>query len=174
MDNENIESEQHLEETEDGVGEHTMRPDEQDETVQAEDFVAQLVDKLKHTVADYENYRKRSEKEKAGMYDRGIITFATELLPVMDNFALATKNADHSDNFVKGVLMIQSQLNSMFENMGITKIPAVGETFDTKFHNAVSTIEDESRGAQEIAEELQAGYIYKGAVIRHSVVVVAN
>ncbi|MCL2620164.1 MAG: nucleotide exchange factor GrpE [Defluviitaleaceae bacterium] len=163
-DNENIENEQDFE------GEENQ----QDAVQQAEDFVAQLVNKLKETTADYENFRKRSEKEKASMYDRGIITFATELLPIMDNFALAVKNADHGDNFVKGVLMIQGQLNSMFENMGITKIPAVGETFDTKFHNAVSTIEDENLGVQEIAEELQTGYIYKGAVIRHSVVVVAN
>ncbi|MCL2854083.1 MAG: nucleotide exchange factor GrpE [Defluviitaleaceae bacterium] len=167
MDNENIENEQQS-----VLEEEAMQ--EQDDAVQTEDFVAALVNKLKQTAADYENYRKRSEKEKAGMYDRGIMAFATELLPIMDNFALATKNADHGDNFVKGVLMIQSQLNSMFENMGITKILAVGETFNTKFHNAVSTIEDENLGTQEIAEELQTGYIYKGAVIRHSVVVVAN
>lgn len=163
-DKENIKSEEHLEEEE----------VQQDEVQQAEDFVAQLVNKLKETTADYENFRKRSEKEKAHMYDRGIINFATELLPIMDNFALAVKNADHGDNFVKGVLMIQGQLNSMFENMGITKILAVGETFDTKFHNAISSIEDESLGIREIAEELQAGYTYKGVVIRHSVVVVAN
>jgi len=152
-----------------------------DEEEQAPDEMAQMTElnvalmhKLKQISADYENFRKRNEKEKARMYDMGVMAFAEGLLPIIDNFALAMKSASPGDNFAKGMLMIQNQLNHMFEDMGMKKIPAVGETFDIKYHNAVSHIEDENAGAQEIVEELQPGYMYKEAVIRHSVVVVAN
>ena len=133
-----------------------------------------LVQKLQQVSADYENFRRRNEQEKTHMYDRGIMAFAEALLPVMDNFALATKNADPNDSFVKGVLMIQNQLNHIFEDMGMKPIAAVGEVFDTKLHSAISHIADETKGEQEIVEELQKGYIYKEVVLRHAVVVVAN
>jgi len=134
-----------------------------------------LTNKLKQTIADYENYRNRSEKEKTMMYDRGIMSFALALLPVMDNFALAVKSAANpEDNFVKGVVMIQSQLSHMLEDMGLKKIPATGETFDTKYHHAVGHIQSETHNEQEIAEELLPGYTYKDVVVRHSTVIVAN
>jgi len=133
-----------------------------------------LLNKIKQISADYENFRNRSEREKTRMYDMGKISVVEDLLPIIDNFALATKNADPGDSFVKGVLMIQNQFQHVLEDLGIQKIPAVGESFDTRYHSAVSHVEDEKVGEQEIVEELQAGYSYKDTVIRHSVVVVAN
>ena len=134
-----------------------------------------LAGKLKQTIADYENYRNRSQKENAVIYGRGIISFATALLPIMDNFALAVKSAPNpEDGFVKGVIMIQNQLNIMFEEIGIKKIPAAGEVFNTKFHHAVGHIQSETHLTQEIVEELMPGYTYKDTVIRHSAVIVAN
>jgi len=133
-----------------------------------------LLTKLKQISADYENFRNRSEREKTRMYDMGKMSVVESLLPIVDNFALATKNADGNDGFVKGVAMIQNQLNHMLDELGVKRISAVGEVFDIKFHNAVSHIEDESVGEKVIVEELQAGYTYKDTVLRHSMVVVAN
>ncbi|MCL2574813.1 MAG: nucleotide exchange factor GrpE [Defluviitaleaceae bacterium] len=133
-----------------------------------------LINKLQQVTADYENFRNRSEKEKAHMYDRGIMAFAEGLLPVMDNFNLAMKNADPADVFIKGVLMIKNQLDHMFDDMGIKRIATVGEAFDTNLHSAISHIEDDAVGEKIITEEMQAGYTYKGQIIRHAAVVVAN
>jgi molecular chaperone GrpE len=141
---------------------------------QMKEFNDLLANKLKQTIADYENYRNRNEKEKTGMYDRGIMSFAAALLPILDNFALAIKNANPEDNFVKGVIMIQSQLANMLEDMGLKKIPALGETFDTKFHHAIGHIKTDHQKEQEIIEEALPGYTYKDTVIRHSAVIVAN
>ena len=133
-----------------------------------------LMNKIKQMSADYENFRTRSEREKARMYDLGKISVVEALLPIIDNFALATKSADLSDSFVKGVMMIQNQLDHALEEIGVQKIKALGEVFDIKFHNAVSHIESDEAGTGEIVEELATGYIYKDTVIRHSMVVVAN
>jgi molecular chaperone GrpE len=142
---------------------------------QMKEFNDLLANKLKQTIADYENYRNRNEKERAVMYDRGIMSFAAALLPIMDNFTLAIKSAANpEDSFVKGVIMIQAGLNTMFEEMGFKKIPATGQTFDTKYHHAVGHIQSETYKEQEIVEELIQGYTYKDTVIRHSAVIVAN
>lgn len=133
-----------------------------------------LMSKIKQMSADYENFRNRSEREKTRMFDIGKTSVIEALLPIMDNFALATKNADTADSFVKGVMMIQNQLNHALEEIGVKKIEALGTIFDIKFHNAVSHVESETAQAGEIVEELAAGYIYKDTVIRHSMVVVAN
>jgi molecular chaperone GrpE len=130
--------------------------------------------KLKQISADYENFRTRSEREKGRMYDLGKMHVVEALLPIIDNFGLALKNADPNDSFVRGILMIQSQFNTLFAEMGVIKIPAVGEIFDIRFHSASSHIQDDEYGEQEIVEEVQAGYVYRDVVIRHSVVVVAN
>ncbi|MDR2168229.1 MAG: nucleotide exchange factor GrpE [Clostridiales bacterium] len=133
-----------------------------------------ILGKLKQIAADYENFRVRSEREKAHMFDLGKMQMIEALLPVVDNFALATKNVDPTDSFVKGVLMIQSQFNAIFAEMGVVKIPAMGQKFNPNLHSAVSHIKDKNYGELEIVEELQTGYIYKDVIIRHSVVVVAN
>ncbi|MDR2182687.1 MAG: nucleotide exchange factor GrpE [Clostridiales bacterium] len=132
------------------------------------------MDKIRHQAAEFENYRNRTSKEMGQIFDKGVREVVSALLPIIDNFALAVKNADKKDPFAAGMMMIQSQLHTMLENLGIEKIPAVGEKFDTKYHSAVSHIKDESLDEGVVAEELQGGYVYKGSVIRHAVVVVAN
>ena len=132
------------------------------------------MDKIRHQAAEFENYRNRTSKEMGQVFDKGVREVVLALLPIIDNFALATKNVDKVDSFAAGMLMIQSQLHTMLENLGIEKIPAIGEKFDTKYHSAVSHIADKKLGEGIVAEELQGGYIYKDSVIRHAVVVVAN
>ena len=144
------------------------------ELAAAKELNGLYMDKIRHQAAEFENYRNRTSKEMAQIFDKGVREVVSALLPVIDNFALATKNADKSDGFTAGMLMIQNQLHTMLENLDIDKIPTVGEKFDTKYHSAVSHIKDESLGEGIVAEELQGGYIYKDTVIRHAVVVVAN
>ncbi|MCL2375926.1 MAG: nucleotide exchange factor GrpE [Defluviitaleaceae bacterium] len=131
-------------------------------------------DKIKQQAAEFENYRNRTTKEMGRAFDKGVQEMAASLLPIIDNFERALKNADKKDPFAAGMLMIQNQLHTAFENMDIKKIPTVGEKFDTNYHSAVSHIEDANFGEGIVAQELQGGYIYKGNVIRHAVVVVAN
>ena len=135
---------------------------------------ALYADKIKSQAAEFENFRNRTTKEMARMYDNGVRDFVLELLPVIDNFALALKSADTSGGLGAGVLMIQNQLFATLEKLGVVKIETVGKIFDTKFHDAVSHIKDDSLGENVVAQELQGGYIYKDVVIRHAVVVVAN
>ena len=132
------------------------------------------LDKIKQQAAEFENYRNRTTKEMGRAFDKGVQEMATALLPIIDNFERALKNADKADPFAAGMLMIQNQLQTAFENMDIERIPTVGEKFDIKYHSAVSHIEDENFGESTVAQELQGGYIYKDTVIRHAVVVVAN
>ena len=132
------------------------------------------MDKIRHQAAEFENYRNRTSKEMGQVFDKGVREVVSALLPVIDNFALATKNADKKEPFAAGILMIQNQLHTMLENLGVEKIPAVGEKFDTNYHSAVSHIKDESFGEGMVVEELQGGYTYKDTVIRHAMVVVAN
>ena len=131
-------------------------------------------DKIKAQAAEFENFRNRTKKEMAGMYDRGVADAVTALLPILDNFALALKSADKTDGFAAGVVMIQNQIFAMLEGLGVTKIEAAGQPFDTKYHAAVSHIGDDSLPENTVAEELAAGYIYKENILRHAMVVVAN
>jgi len=131
-------------------------------------------DKIKSQAAEFENFRNRTIKEMGQMRDRTVREVVLELLPIIDNFGLALKNADTTDGFASGMLMIQNQMLASLEKLGITKIEAIGQAFDIKYHSAVSHIEDENLGESVVADELQAGYVYKDAVIRHAVVVVAN
>jgi molecular chaperone GrpE (heat shock protein) len=132
------------------------------------------MDKIRHQAAEFENYRNRTSKEMGQIFDKGVGEVVLSLLPIIDNFQRATKNADKKDPFAAGMLMIQSQLHNMLENLGIEKIPTVGEKFDTKYHSAVSHIKDDGLGEGIVAEELQGGYVYKDTVIRYAAVVVAN
>ena len=131
-------------------------------------------DKIKAQAAEFENFRNRTKKEMAGMYDRGTADAIIALLPIIDNFALALKNADKTDGFVAGVVMIENQIYAMLEALGVSKIEAVGHAFDTKYHAAAAHITDENLPENTVAEVLAAGYIYKESVLRHAMVVVAN
>ena len=131
-------------------------------------------DKYLRLAAEYDNYRKRSAKEMQSIYANSRIGTISELLPVYDNLERALKTPCTDEAFYKGVEMIMTGLMEIFENMGVTPIKAVGETFDPNRHNAVMAIEDPGLGEKCIADEFQKGFIYGDRVIRFSNVVVAN
>ena len=139
--------------------------------------IADLTDRLKRSMAEFDNFRKRSEKEKATMFDMGARSIAEKILPVVDNFERAMVAAPKEGDgkaFSDGITMIYNQLKKTLEDLGVKPIDCVGQTFDPNFHNAVMHVEDESLGENVVAEELLKGYMYKDSVLRHSMVKVAN
>lgn len=139
--------------------------------------IEELTDKVKRQMAEFDNFRKRTEKEKSEMYDMGAKTIVEKILPVIDNFerGLAAVPEDNKeDAFVVGMDKIYRQMLTVLEEAGVKPIEAVGAEFDPNFHNAVMHVEDETLGENVVAEELQKGYMYRDTVVRHSMVKVAN
>ena len=139
--------------------------------------IEELTDKVKRQMAEFDNFRKRTEKEKSQMYDMGAKTIVEKILPVIDNFerGLAAVPEDNKeDAFVVGMDKIYRQMLTVLEEAGVKPIEAVGAEFDPNFHNAVMHVEDETLGENVVAEELQTGYMYRDTVVRHSMVKVAN
>ena len=139
--------------------------------------IEELTDKVKRQMAEFDNFRKRTEKEKSQMYDMGAKTIVEKILPVIDNFerGLAAVPEDNKeDAFVVGMDKIYRQMLTVLEEAGVKPIEAVGAEFDPNFHNAVMHVEDETLGENVVAEELQKGYMYRDTVVRHSMVKVAN
>lgn len=139
--------------------------------------IEELNDKLKRQMAEFENFRKRTEKEKSQMYDMGAKTIIEKILPVIDNFErglTAVSEEEQESAFVVGMDKIYKQMLTTLSEAGVTPIEAVGAEFDPNFHNAVMHVEDETLGENIIAEELQKGYLYRDTVVRHSMVKVAN
>lgn len=133
------------------------------------------LDKWQRLMAEFDNYRKRSEKEKADSYDFAVCNTVLELLPIIDNFERALKVESSDKALSAGVEMIYKQLMGMLEKLHVTPIDAAGKTFDPQYHNAIQHIDDENLGENVVAAELQKGYLYKEEkVIRHSLVQVAN
>lgn len=133
-----------------------------------------LTDRLKRSMAEFDNYRKRTEKEKSSMYIIGAREIIEKILPVVDNFERGLAQAPEGDAFADGMQMIYKQLLTTLEGLGVEAIEAVGKEFNPDFHNAVMHVEDENVGENMVVEELQKGYTYKGFVVRHSMVKVAN
>ena len=139
--------------------------------------IEELTDKVKRQMAEFDNFRKRTEKEKSQMYDMGAKTIVEKILPGIDNFerGLAAVPEDNKeDAFVVGMDKIYRQMLTVLEEAGVKPIEAVGAEFDPNFHNAVMHVEDETLGENVVAEELQKGYMYRDTVVRHSMVKVAN
>lgn len=138
--------------------------------------IEELTDRLTRQLAEFDNYRKRTEKEKASMYTIGAKDIVEKILPVVDNFerGLATVEHPEDDPFAEGMNKIYKQLVKTLEDMGVTVIEAVGQEFDPNLHNAVMHVEDEEAGENIIVEEFLKGYKYKDIVVRHSMVKVAN
>ena len=139
-----------------------------------EQQVEDLTDRLKRSMAEFDNYRKRTEKEKSSMYIIGAREIIEKILPVVDNFERGLAQAPEGDAFADGMQMIYKQLLTTLEGLGVEAIEAVGKEFNPDFHNAVMHVEDENAGENMVVEELQKGYTYKGFVVRHSMVKVAN
>lgn len=139
--------------------------------------IAELNDRVKRQMAEFDNFRKRSEKEKNQMYEIGAKSIIEKLLPVIDNFerGLATvPEEEKGSGFAEGMDKIYRQMTAMLEEAGVTIIEAVGKEFDPNLHNAVMHVEDDTLGENVIAEEFQKGYMYRDSVVRHSMVKVAN
>ena len=144
---------------------------------QIEDLTAQLDDLRKRNLAEFENFRKRTEKEKSTMFDMGAKSVVEKLLPIIDNFErgfAGLSEEQMSDPFVSGMDMVYKQLVKALADMGVEPIEAVGKPFDPNLHNAVVHVEDENLGENTVAQEFQKGYLYHGSVVRHSMVQVAN
>lgn len=139
-----------------------------------EQQIEDLTDRLKRNMAEFDNFRKRTEKEKSSMYIIGAKDIIEKILPVVDNFERGLAQATEGDSFAEGMEKIYKQLTTTLESLGVEPIEAVDKEFNPDLHNAVMHVEDESVGDNIIVEELQKGYTYKGFVVRHSMVKVAN
>ena len=136
--------------------------------------IEELTDRLQRTMAEFDNFRKRTEKEKASMYVIGAKEIIEKMLPVVDNFERGLANAPEGDPFAEGIQMIYKQLMTTFDEMGVKVIETVGQQFDPNLHNAVMHVDNPEQEDNVIVEEFQKGYTYKEFVVRHSMVKVAN
>ena len=139
--------------------------------------IEELEDRVKRQMAEFDNFRKRSEKEKSAMFEMGAKSVIEKILPVVDNFerGLATvSEEDKGSAFADGMQMIYKQLMTELESLGVTPIEAVGTEFNPDFHNAVMQVATEEYESGIIAQELQKGYMYRETVVRHSMVAVAE
>ena len=146
-------------------------------TEKLEEKLAEYEDLRVRQLAEFENFRKRSEKEKAQMFEIGAKTVIEKLLPVIDNFerGLAAVTEDEKETpFAQGVELVYKQLLTSFDELGVKTIEAVGKEFDPNLHNAVMMVDDDSLESGTVAEEMQKGYMYKESVVRHSMVKVVN
>lgn len=131
-------------------------------------------DRLKRVAAEFDNYKKRTLKEKEGMYESLMGDVISRLLPVIDNLEKAVSSQTEDENYKQGVELVLKQFKDVLTANGVKEIEAVGKTFDPELHEAVSLIQDENLGEKEIKEEYRKGYMIGDKVIRHSMVVVAN
>ena len=139
--------------------------------------IEELNDKLKRQLAEFDNFRKRTEKEKSQMYDMGARSVIEKILPVIDNFErglAAVPEEAKEDAFVVGMDKVYKQMLVELEAIGVTAIEAVGKEFDPEFHNAVMQVESGEYESGVVAQELQKGYMYKDSVVRHSMVAVVS
>ncbi|MBP3800640.1 MAG: nucleotide exchange factor GrpE [Clostridia bacterium] len=134
----------------------------------------ELTDRYKRVLAEFENYKKRSGKERETLYNSILADLVEAFLPVVDNLESAAKVETEDENYKKGVEMVLQQFRIVLGSKGVEEIKTVGETFDPELHEAVSSIQDDKLGEKEIAEEYRKGYKIGTKVIRHSMVVVAN
>lgn len=139
--------------------------------------IADLTDRYKRTLAEYENFRKRTEKEKSDIYTFAVRDVLTKVLPVLDNLERGIQSLtdeQKKEPVAQGMDKIEKQFVKTLDDLGVKEIEAEGKTFDPDLHNAVMHVEDESLGENIVAEVFQKGYTYRGSVIRHSMVKVAN
>ena len=139
--------------------------------------IEELTDQVKRQMAEFENFRKRTEKEKTQMYEVGAKSIIEKILPVVDNFErglAAVPEEQKNDAFVEGMDKIYKQMMTVFDEMDVKPIEAVGKEFDPEYHNAVMQVESEEYESGVVAQELQKGYMYRDSVVRHSMVAVVQ
>ncbi len=153
------------------------KKEEKEKKDKKDEQIEELKDRVTRQMAEFENFRKRTEKEKSQMFEVGVKTMVEKILPVVDNFerGLAQVPEDKkNDSFVEGMNMIYKQMMTAFDEIGVKPIEAVGKEFDPNLHNAVMHVDDDTLPENSIVEEFQKGYIYHDQVVRHSMVKVAN
>ena len=170
---ENEEAEETAKDTEKKSGKKLFgkKKDKKDEKIE------ELTDKLTRQMAEFDNFRKRTEKEKSQMYEVGAKDIIEKILPVVDNFERgldAVPEEKKEDPFIQGMEKVYKQFMTVLESVEVKPIEALGNQFDPNFHNAVMHVEEENFGENEVAEEFQKGYMYRDSVVRHSMVKVAN
>lgn len=178
IDEENIAEKEEAKKNQEETEENCENSEEKDTKADAqEEKYNELNDRYLRLMAEYDNYKKRSIKERTQAYDNAKIDAINELLPVLDNLDRAVSvevSGDEAKKILDGVLMVKKQLIDTFTKIGVKPIEAVGQTFNPELHNAVMHIEDEAYGENEIVEEFAKGYTLNDKVIRHSMVKVAN
>lgn len=165
------EAEGSVDASEEKKGFFKKKKDKKDEKIE------ELTDQVKRQMAEFENFRKRTEKEKTQMFDMGAKTVIEKILPIVDNFERGftmVEEADKEDAFVQGMDKIYKQLMTEFEAIGVKPIEAVGQEFNPDFHNAVMQVASEEYESGVVAQELLKGYTYKDVVVRHSMVAVVE
>ncbi len=156
------------------TAEESVKSDKADKKDQK---IQELNEKLMRTMAEFDNFRKRSEKEKSAMFEIGAKDIIEKILPVIDNFERGLDSIteeEKSSAFAQGIEAIYKQFLNALTDAGVTPIEAVGKEFDPNLHNAVMHAEDDSLGENIVADEFQKGYMYKETVVRHSMVKVVN
>ena len=131
-------------------------------------------DRLKRVAAEFDNYKKRSSKEKDGLYNSLLGDIVSNFLPIIDNLEKAVEAETKDEEYRKGIELVLKQFKDVLVARGVTEIETVGKTFDPEVHEAVSSVQDETKGEKEIVQEYRKGYKIGDRVIRHSMVVVAN
>ena len=145
-----------------------------DELVKTKQELEETTDRLKRIMAEFENYKKRSSKEREMLYNSLLADIVSSFLPVIDNLEKAAEAKTEDENYKQGLELVLKQFKDVLAKFGVEEIKTVGETFDPEVHEAVSSIQDENLGEKEIAQEYRKGYKIGSKVIRHSMVVVAN
>ena len=165
-------SEENKEELEKDVEVETTKK-ENKEIVPKQDY-DELDDRYKRILAEFENFKKRSAKEREGLYNSILSDVIEVILPVVDNLENAAKVETKDESYKQGVELVLKQFKDVLKSKGVEEIKAIGETFDPSMHEAVSSVQDDEKGEKEIVQEYRKGYKIGNRVIRHSMVVVAN
>lgn len=168
--NEDLE-ENKIEKEEKGNTAENSKSDELSKTKQELD---ETTDRLKRIMAEFENYKKRSSKEREMLYNSILADIVSSFLPVIDNLEKASEAETEDENYKQGLELVLKQFKDVLTKFGVEEIKTIGETFDPEVHEAVSSIQDEAKGEKEIVQEFRKGYKIGTKVIRHSMVIVAN
>ena len=147
---------------------------ESNELVKTKQELEETTDRLKRIMAEFENYKKRSSKEREMLYNSLLADIVSSFLPVIDNLEKAAEAKTDDENYKQGLELVLKQFKDVLTKFGVEEIKTVGETFDPEVHEAVSSIQDETKGEKEIVQEFRKGYKVGIKVIRHAMVVVAN
>ena len=165
-------SEENLEENK--IENEEVKSNGADELTKTKQELEETTDRLKRIMAEFENYKKRSGKEREMLYNSLLADIVSSFLPVIDNLEKAAEAKTDDENYKQGLELVLKQFKDVLTKFGVEEIKTVGETFDPEVHEAVSSVQDETKGEKEIVQEFRKGYKINTKVIRHAMVVVAN